>query len=82
MTQHTPGPWEVGKGVTPAVTLVDSPYDIESENRANAYLMAASPELLAALKELVNWWEIDGGNLDRSLATAVAAIARAEGRTP
>ena len=49
---------------------------------ATGHLIAAAPDLLAALKELVNWWDIDGGNLDRALSTALAAIARAEGRAP
>jgi hypothetical protein len=49
---------------------------------ANARLIAAAPDLYSALKELLEWWSMDGGNLDRSLANAVAAIAKAEDGEP
>ena len=91
----TPGPWPmqrtgdgkriiIGKGLVEGpngyevaeVYSDDCPYELAE---ANARLIAAAPDLLAAVKELVNWWEIDGGNLDRSLSTALAAISKAEG---
>ena len=47
-----------------------------AELRANASLLAAAPELLASLKEMVEWsiWDTD------YRARALAAIAKAEGR--
>jgi len=62
MSNHTPGPWrvyenDIGIGVTPVSTSPDvadlsgldggRPIEV---TRANARLMAASPEMLAALK--------------------------------
>ena len=47
---------------------------------ANARLIAAAPELLEALKEIIAAADGDGWNqLDASFATARAAIAKAEG---
>jgi hypothetical protein len=53
------------------------------EARANALLMAAAPELLAALKWFID--DIDGTHtamvdFDRNVELARAAIAKAEGR--
>ena len=48
---------------------------------ANARLIAAAPDLLAALQSLV--WSLNESNTDcLGLAGAIRAIARAEGRTP
>ena len=50
------------------------------EAEANARLIAAAPELLEALKEIIAAADGDGWNqLDASFATARAAIAKAEG---
>lgn len=86
MTQHTPGPWECvgfenlvvndeeGNTITCApggrygATL--------GELRANARLIAASPDLLLQLKLLVRWAEDQGEDCQ----LAKAAIAKAEGR--
>ena len=50
---------------------------------ANARLIAAAPELLAALKELAKYWECGTSVSAGSLVAldALAAIARAESRT-
>jgi len=49
---------------------------------ANARLMAAAPELLAALVDLCDAWEHNGGtfkgNVTKSTAAARAVIAKAE----
>ncbi len=62
MTQHTPGPWEINKrafspgidiikyGECMIATIGDAGYASCSE--ANARLIAAAPELLAALENL------------------------------
>ncbi len=48
-----------------------------AEDLANARLIAAAPELLAALEGIVDGWE---RNLSGPIADARAAIARAKGR--
>lgn len=92
---HTPGPWatyppeftdgecwtvQEDGGMTVRVCGGDSP-----ENRANANLIAAAPELLAAMKDLLDqmhaiglpeWHGAEGLCFDR----ANAAVASAEGR--
>lgn len=103
MSKHTPGPWKAEgyKGLVvngpDGVTLACAPggKNIE-ETIANAHLIAAAPDLLAALKAVVD--NVDRGDsilrwsphyvsenaLDTddfgNLDSARAAIARAEGR--
>ena len=64
MTQHTPGPWLVWSGfpdcrVTVAIGSVRAPYIAKinagrDEYRENARLIAAAPDLLAALEVIAN----------------------------
>lgn len=93
---HTPGPWTVqGQAV-----LSDRPYPewkqiagvrignadnwSDPEGESNARLIAAAPELLAALKELVHY---DEGSSEQGsygyevLQLCKNAIAKAEGRS-
>ena len=87
---HTPGPWrampEHGRIVLNGSAIygvADITGDYANWNPADLTLMAAAPELLAALKCLIPW------NIDYdpppqgwgAWADAVAAIAKAEGRT-
>jgi len=93
MIGHTPGPWYVNddcieadgpegpRDVTVAVVHLNASID------ADASLIAAAPELLAALKEIVAY---DEGSNDPYMAEdygyevllrCKAAIAKAEGRT-
>ena len=65
--QHTPGPWQVNRKVRTSVETVadgqgfnliadcSDPDNVRPsvEDRANAALIAAAPELLAALEQLV-----------------------------
>ena len=97
MSEHTPGPW----AVNPFRTTVDAcddegPLPIckllwptnrrsEDETEANARLIAAAPELLEALQELMD--EQNGPPLIRdapaweaAMSKARAAIAKVEGR--
>lgn len=62
--------------ITPASDLHPSGYDYD-RIEANARLIAAAPDLLAALKRYV---ESDAGIADDLTATARAAIAAAEGQ--
>ena len=79
--QHTPGPRTVvaidwGETGNARLELKE----IRRTGMADARLIAAAPELLEALKEIIAAADGDGWNqLDASFATARAAIAKAEG---
>lgn len=100
-TAHTPGPWEAtdltGKpvndpGVMSAKHCVATVWinDISRKQAvANAQLMAAAPDMLAALREVEGFLndqaDADDGRPNdamRHLMEVRAAIAIAEGRTP
>lgn len=59
---HTPGPWHIGMKPGPTVygphgeqiTWSFNPLLDESEHRANQFLIAAAPEMLDALKKLMD----------------------------
>lgn len=83
---HTPGPWEVGSfssvnaisdtNVKFRIADATNEYIGIDQSDANARLIAAAPELLEALEEIVskeNHWD---GNLTK----AIKAIAKAKGR--
>ena len=90
-TQHTPSPWTVsGKQVKSidhgkryTVATANNPKFTDEANANNARLIAAAPDLLAALQALVG--EADLGELDYDddtralLDNARAAIERATG---
>jgi hypothetical protein len=96
--QHTPGPWaapsdhsygDIGivadSRLLAMVTNDEDQPIADSEQMANARLMAAAPELLAAISTLVGIAETDcmddKSNVWRSaMIAADAAIAKAEGR--
>lgn len=90
-TNHTPGPWTLGDENDP---LVFSPvagayvaqvlaYDggsLRSNYAADAALIAAAPELLAALREIVDHFQRTGDpTLGDMAPRARAAIAKATG---
>jgi hypothetical protein len=90
MTAHTPGPWErnikpatkystVWSGRNTHVAHVTSNGLSPEEVEANISLVAAAPDLLAALVGLVEEW--DDGLDDPFWNAARAAIARAKGDT-
>jgi hypothetical protein len=96
-SKHTPGPWRASRHCSSIYADLpnhDEPIaEIVGSNEANAHLIAAAPELLAALQELRNggWLnfifdkvaeETRGGPLtkaDAVVSKARAAIAKAEG---
>jgi hypothetical protein len=96
MSEHTPGPWERGNNegfwgqnccieadteIGPVV-VCDFVHSSAVEEDANAALIAAAPDLLAACQAFVDWWEQEGQGeraLRGALAAARAAIARAGG---
>ena len=92
MSTHTPGPWHQGgldrhdkhwmretrdakgRGIAWCGTFP------EDEAHANARLIAAAPEMLEALEEIVSAADGDGwSQLDADLRKARAAIAKAKG---
>jgi hypothetical protein len=85
--QHTPGPWRWEGGTLEQVTpdnngdIILGLYDefcTQIDNPADEALIAAAPDLLEALKEVVRW---HSANMPRGLDEKVAAaIAKAEGR--
>ena len=94
MSTHTPGPWVVQESFNEGVNLLVKPVpgqvvaevDKGPNMVGNARLIAAAPDLLAALCELVGIAEFDllddKSNVWRSaLINANAAIAKAEGRS-
>lgn len=93
-TQHTPGPWNVFCAANAAFTrhplIVSDAGEVakatwagsEQQTNANARLIAAAPDLLAALQMVNRIWSHDQtANLapDSPVAIVRAAIAKATG---
>ena len=87
MSKHTPGPWsfydDSNNGKTNCVEIVAIGktvariyHSVPAEDLPNASLMAAAPELLEALKEMVRLAEHEGWE---GFPKARAAIAKAQG---
>ena len=83
---HTPGPWRLGNQPSNVIAwrVTDSAdrdvahvFGSDLKSKGNARLIAAAPELLAALKRVVAAAE-DGDEMT-AIELAEAAIARAEG---
>jgi len=95
MTTHTPGPWPIGRvnfgayhaGPAtleyPSKEAIDyaakSGVDLLARRLANAYLIAAAPNMLAALKYVLASLEC-GDPVDPQIVRDAAALA--EGRAP
>ena len=99
--KHTPGPWNIEhdkiEGIRPICQLyhpcgdivdwpTDNPDDGDREAEANAALIAAAPDLLAALEALQKEaWKNRTGNVKKDFSllladsAARAAIAKAKG---
>ena len=97
MSKHTPGPWAIESGgdiiqdAEPCFPLVahcfDTPGFADGEAEANARLMAAAPDLLAALRQLTRFCVRPGDDrhdygYDEGMRQARAAIAKAEAGKP
>lgn len=97
MTQlHTSGPWHfekaqagqfnnddkiVGGGVAIAYMPVKANVDAIKQNEANAYLMAAAPELLAALEQVLLDCKDDNAELpDTTGHMILRAIKKSKGQ--
>ena len=92
MSTHTPAPWLVVEGKPFVYALNANGFNRwslniqadwracpEAELMANAHLIAAAPDLLAALREATEIIESEGPGL---YATGRAAIDKATGGTP
>lgn len=93
MGKHTPGPWEASLNVCETRWLIytqeqslrhrgylASTAETNEDSEANAKLMAAAPDLLDALKELVTVAESHISCPCPEIDEARAAIAKAEGK--
>jgi uncharacterized membrane-anchored protein len=77
---HTPGTWTVDRNMIETKdgqVIAQVSYEQDGYVRANAALMAAAPELLDALKIML---EVAMNDITEECDIARAAIARAEGR--
>jgi hypothetical protein len=87
MSKHTPGPWIITGSMISSdddttVCLLTSYRDMTPRQTANARLIAAAPELLRALQEIVDAADGKGWEqLDAGFGKARAAIAKAEGKS-
>jgi hypothetical protein len=83
MSNHTPGPWTFDGEYVESLDL-DTPLSIATvadcgnDTHCNGRLIAAAPELLAALKRLVEY--CDNHSDYDSIGEACRAIVAAEGR--
>lgn len=95
MSQYTPGPWEVeGPNSTQLRVRAHLRFNVAkirrldslSETEANARLIAAAPELLSILKEIVDFIDGEGPAsmewkaITERCAAARAAIAKVESK--
>lgn len=99
MAQHTPGPWRQWGWIIERV-YIESPgvevggivkiatvHRADGDNTANARLIAASPELLEALKGMIKLgydicytYSGDQDAYDAAMNAAEAAVRKAEGQ--
>lgn len=97
MSKHTPGPWyaeryENGafmiikrRGNDPEIVLCErAPHSTMAEEfLANARLIAAAPEMVAALRLLIGRGrDVEGPIFDKIFFEEVALLARIEGDAP
>jgi hypothetical protein len=88
MSQHTPGPWHAENVGEPAYGDVYEVYNVNTHiasslREADARLIAAAPDLLEALRNLLKHPALTGlvrGELAERVNQAHAAIAKAEGK--
>ena len=96
MSEHTPGPWSLnphdhclisgqrGAGHSNiANTIVIPAHGVEryAIAEANAHLIAAAPDLLASVQELITGAPADDSAASAVYARARAAIAKAKGES-
>lgn len=85
-TPPTPGPWDVLESNCSNLAHVEAAdgfavCSIPKKRLADAFLIAAAPDLLAAC-ELLAAWDRGEADISDACSAARAAIARAKGSTP
>jgi hypothetical protein len=75
--KHTPGPWSVCAGDASWVSLPGVVKPINCGNKANARLIAAAPDMLAALQDCAAVVAVHAPWHDLLLARTHAAITKA-----
>lgn len=94
MSTHTPGPWEIGRTNGGKVKIyaagrgddwskwwIAQPLSARPKERdANARLIAAAPDLLKALKDVLEYMPSITAFQRERIRRAEAAIAKAEGK--
>ena len=91
MAQHTPGPWglsEFGQVINPVGTAswnvisishgLSTPVPATAESDANRDLIVQAPAMRQALLDLVNWYDMDEGDLRPLMNAARVVLARVE----
>lgn len=91
-TRHTPGPWVANHDYTVTtgngnslVATVLGPDEVcvsPAQAAADAHVMAAAPELLVALQDLLAVLKPDRGLLPLAYERAERAVAKANGSAP
>lgn len=93
MSQHTPGPWYSFQCLPPSIawSINQSEKSVvasvsgsalhrpDKESEANARLIAAAPELLAACREALYWMGQESRGEENCVNLLRVAIAKAEG---
>jgi hypothetical protein len=89
MSAHTPGPWRLDTGSNPGspkgMAVCEGPFiianvvDLSNHAKANARLIAAAPELLAALELFVGWYSIGEDSQNAIIRRGRDVIAKATG---
>jgi hypothetical protein len=85
MSNHTPGPWIVNGPHDASWVSTADHRTILPETMANARLIAAAPQMLDALHEvlaLLNNPDADGTDANRVEREILAVIAKATGEQP
>lgn len=80
-SKHTPGPWlRMGRSIGNGAGEIATVWGLRDERAiANARLIAAAPEMLAALKAIV---DCAGPGAGPEIGLALDAIQKATGDTP
>ena len=84
MAEHTPGPWVIN-GLSEyrgsyEINGCNALYD-DPEGEANIRLIAAAPDMLEALRQMVICKDNHNSECSRCIAKADTAIAKAKGET-
>lgn len=78
-SKHTPGPWSrMGRSIGVGAGEIATAWDFDGRQIANARLIAAAPEMLAALKAIV---DCAGPGAGPEIGLALDAIQKAKGDT-